>query len=184
VPVKPWPLGAGMWPAIASCMSIKRPVHPLLLALPIAAYAVTLFALLMHVAVQDPVWYEVALIANLGGLIATVVATIASVVDAANLPAHTVAREAGLSQVAFDALAMVLFAASATLIYSHFVQSRVVSDAAPLLLAALGMGAMGVAGWYGRIVLRLFQLGQTIMRYPAQRRPARHPHPRTLPTLG
>jgi uncharacterized membrane protein len=165
-------------------MSIKRPVHPLLIALPIAAYAITLFALLMHLAGQDAVWYEVALIANLGGLLATVVATVAGVVDAANLPAYTVAREAGLRQVAFDALAMVFFAASATVIYGHFVHGHPVSDAAPLFLAALGMAAMGIAGWYGRVVLRLFQLGQTIMRYPAQRRPARHPHPRTVPTIG
>jgi len=172
----------GIWPAITQRMSIKRPVHPLLLALPIVAYAITLFALLVHVAEQDPVWYQVALFANLGGLLATVIATIAGVVDSANLPACTVAREAGLRQVAFDALAMVFFAASATVIYKQ--QTQPVSDAAPLVLAALGMAAMGIAGWYGRVVLRLFQLGQTIIRYPARRRPTRHPHPRTMPTIG
>ena len=164
-------------------MSIKRPVHPLLIALPIAAYAIMLFALLMHVAAGDEVWYEVALIANLAGLATTVIATIAGVVDAANLPAYTVAREAGLRQVAFDALAMVFFAASATVIYSRFEGGRMVSDAAPLLLAAFGMAAMGVAGFYGFTVLRVFELGQTIVRYPARRRLPRTPHPRTVPTL-
>jgi hypothetical protein len=49
---------------------------------------------------------------------------------------------------------------------------------------------MVIAGWYGRVVLLAFELGQTIVRYPARMLvPARawphpHPHRRTRPTIG
>ncbi len=167
-------------------MSIKRPVHPLLIALPLAAFAVTLIALLVHAASGNVVWYRVALFANLGGLFVALLATLAGVVDAANLPAFTVAREAGLRHAAFTALGLIFFAASATVLYNRYESHHMLGDFAPLSLCALGLAAMVVAGWYSRAVLRLFQLGQTIVRYPARRTrtvPA-PPHPRTVPTIG
>jgi uncharacterized membrane protein len=167
-------------------MSIKRPVHPVLIALPLAAFAVTLFALLAHAATGDVVWYRVALFANLGGLVVALLSTLAGVVDAANLPAFTVAREAGLRHVAFNALGLIFFAATATVIFNRYEGHHALGDVAPLALATLGLGAMVIAGRYGRVVLIAFELGQTIVRYPARmlaRTPA-PPHPRSVPTIG
>jgi uncharacterized membrane protein len=171
-------------------MSIKRPVHPLLIALPLAAFAVTLTALLAHAATGDVVWYRVALFANLSGLVVALLSTLAGVVDAANLPAFTVAREAGLRHVTFSALGLIFFAATATVIFNRYEGHHMLGDAAPLGLAVLGLTSMVIAGWYGRVVLLAFELGQTIVRYPARMLvPARawphpHPHRRTRPTIG
>jgi uncharacterized membrane protein len=167
-------------------MSIKRPVHPLLIALPLAAFAVTLGALLAHAATGDVVWYRVALFANLGGLAVALLSTLAGVVDAANLPAFTIAREAGLRHVAFSSLGLVFFAATATVIFDRYEGHHMLGDVAPLALGALGLTSMVIAGWYGRVVLIAFELGQTIVHYPARMfvRERPQPHPRSVPTIG
>jgi uncharacterized membrane protein len=176
----------GLRPAVASHMSIKRPVHPLLIALPLAAFAVVLIALLVHAVTGDVAWYRVALFANLGGLFVALLSTLAGMVDAANLPAFTVAREAGLRHVAYNALGLIFFAATAAVIYNRYEGHHMLGDAAPLALGALGLTSMVIAGWYGRVVLIAFELGQTIVRYPARmlaRTPA-PPHRRSIPTIG
>jgi len=154
-------------------MSIKHPVHPILLVLPLTAFAVTVIALVAHAATADPVWYRVALFANLGGLAVALLATLAGAADAANLPTFTVARSAGLRHVAFSALGLIFFAATATVIFNE--GHHALGDVAPLALGALGLAAMVIAGWYGRVVMLAFELGQTIVRYPA-----RMPHPSTI----
>jgi uncharacterized membrane protein len=147
-------------------MSTKRPVQPILIVLPLAAFAVTTIALVAHAATGDALWYRVALFANLGGLAVALLATLAGVVDASNLPTFTVAREAGVRHVAFSALGLIFFAATATVIFNRH-EGHALGDVAPLALGALGLTAMVIAGWYGRVVLLAFELGQTIVRYPA-----------------
>ena len=163
-----------------------RPVHPLLLSLPLFAFAASIAALVGHALGGNEIWYEVALGASAVGLACALLAAAIDVVDASNLPAHTVARGAGLRHVAFSALGLIFFAASTTVMFTRYESHHLLGDAAPLALGALGLAAMIVAGWYGRAVLRLFELGQAIVRYPAARRarvPA-PPHPRATPTIG
>jgi uncharacterized membrane protein len=149
-------------------MSTRRPVHPILVAVPFVAFAVTLVALIGHAATDEAAWYRLALYADVAGVIAATIATLAGMVDAANLPAFTPAREAGLRHVAFDALALVFFAASGAVMYRNLEAGRVLGDGAPLLLGVIGLGAMLVAGWYTRALLRLYRIGRAIGRYPAR----------------
>jgi len=153
-------------------MSIKRPVHPLLIALPLAAFAVTLGALLAHAATGDVVWYRVALFANLGGLAVAVLSTLAGMVDAANLPAFTVAREAGFRHVAFSALGLMLFAATAMVIFNRYEGHHMLGDVAPLALGALGLYVLfggrpgGIVSGPGGIVSGVIK-GETTLPFGA-----------------
>jgi uncharacterized membrane protein len=175
-----------MWSALPCVMSIRRPIHPLLTALPCIAFAITIVALLGHVLARDAGWYRVALFASAAGVIVALFAFTISLVDAENLPAGTQAREAGLRHVAFEALALVLFAASATVMFARYESHQRLADAAPLALAILGGAAMAMAGWYGNAVLRLFRLGRAIVQYPPRHAVVtpRPPHPRLVPTIG
>jgi uncharacterized membrane protein len=167
-------------------MPTRRPIHPLLTALPCAAFAITIVALLGHLITHDASWYRVALYANAAGVIVALLALAVGVVDAENLPAFTQAREAGLRHVAFEALALVLFAASATVMFARYETHAVLGDTAPLALALLGGAAMAIAGWYGHALLRLYRLGRAIVQYPVRHVTVtpRAPHPRPAPTIG
>jgi uncharacterized membrane protein len=167
-------------------MSSRRPLHPLLTALPCIAFAITILALLAHAITRDLSWYRVALYANSAGVIVGLFAFTISLVDAENLAAHTAAREAGMRHVGFEAIALVLFALSASLLFAQYETHRVLSDAAPLALAMLGGAAMAMAGWYGNVLMRLFRLRHTIDRYTPRHGlvTPRAPHPRPVPTIG
>jgi len=103
-------------------------------------------------------------------------ATLSGLADAASLPTFTVARSAGLRHVAFSALGLIFFAATATVIFKRYEADYALGDVAPLALGALGFTAMVIAGRYGRVVLRAFELGQTIVHYPTRMR--------SVPTIG
>lgn len=167
-------------------MPIRRPIHPVLTALPCIAFAVTIVALLAHAITRDLGWYRVALYANAAGVVIALFSFTISLVDAENLPAHTAAREAGMRHVGFEAIAMVLFATCASVMFAQYVTHQVLADAVPLALAIAGGAAMAMAGWYGNTVLRLFRLGRAIVQYPARHVAVtpRAPHPRPVPTIG
>jgi uncharacterized membrane protein len=147
-------------------MSSRRPLHPSLIALPIFAFAVTVLALVVHAATGHG--YQIAFYASVAGVIAVALEAVASYVDAANLPAHTGAREAGLRHAACDVLALVLFAATGAILYTNLAMNRSLAITMPLMLSLLGLGAMAVSSWYGRAVMQLFRAGQTFVQYPVR----------------
>jgi len=147
-------------------MSTNHRALPILIALPVVAFALTIAALVGHVRTGDEVWYGRALVADLGGLMIAVFATLSSLIDAATLPRFTVARSAGLRQVGFDAVAVVFFAVTATLIYRRY-EGHAAGDVAPLAVAIVGLVAISIASWYGRIVVLAFHRHQTTVWYPA-----------------
>jgi uncharacterized membrane protein len=167
-------------------MSSRGPANPVWLALPSAAFVTTIAGLLGHLATDEIVWYEVALVAAVVGIASTLLAIAVSFVDAENHAAGTQARDAGVRQVACEALALVLLAASATVMYTGYERHAVLVDLAPLVLGSLGAIALTVASWYGRTVIRLYRLGRAIVWYPARRVivTPRPPHPRPTPTIG
>ena len=156
-------------------MSTHRPVQPILIVLPVAAFALTLLALAAHAETGDIAWYRGALFADLGGLVVAVFATLAGVIDAVSLPRFTVARSCGLRQAGFSALGLIFFAATATAIFNRY-EGRALGDIFPLALAIVGLAVISIAAWYGRVVEQDFQRHETTVWYPAHmlaRTPAR-----------
>jgi len=146
-------------------MPTKRPVHPILIVLPVVAFTLTVIALASHAATGDEAYYRGALFASLGGLAIAVCAALAGLLDAVSLPRFTVARVAGFRQAAFTTLGLILFVATATATSNRY-EGRAVGDAVPLALGAVGLVAIAIAGWYGRVVQLAFRLGQTVVWYP------------------
>ena len=153
----------------------QRPVHPLLIVLPVAAFTLTVIALASHASTGDATWYRGALFANLGGLAIAVCAALAGLFDAVTLPRFTVARSAGFRQAGFTTLGLIFFVATATATSNRY-EGRAVGDTVPLVLGAVGLLSIAIAGWYGRVVQLAFKLGQTMVWYPRhmlQRQPSR-----------
>jgi uncharacterized membrane protein len=158
-------------------MASKHPLHQLLIALPLAAFALTIIALAGHAKTGADGWYRGALIADLAGLGVAVLATLEGLTDAVTMPRFTVARAASLRHAGLNALGVILFAATATAIL-HYDNRPALGDVVPLVLAATGFVSIAIAAWYGRVVLRALQARETTVWYPAHMLaplPARRP---------
>jgi uncharacterized membrane protein len=156
----------GLGRALAWIMASKHPVHQLLIALPLAAFALTIAALAGHAKTGDDAWYRGALIADLGGLVVALLATFEGLGDAITMPRFTVERAASLRHAGVSLLGVILFAATATTIFNRY-QGRAVGDVLPLVLAGAGFIAIACAAWYGRVVLHALQVRYTTVWYPA-----------------
>ncbi len=145
-------------------MTTPRNAHPALIAFPIALYGVTVLALLLHAATGAAGVYHLALYANIAGVVAALVALVPSYVDAANAPAFSGTRETGLREAAFNGLALLFFAASAAVIWKNGATNQELGDVVPLVLGAVGLASIGVAGWYGKALAKSERTSASVIR--------------------
>jgi uncharacterized membrane protein len=143
-----------------------HPIHPMLIAFPVALYVATVVTLLVHVATQDAFWYRVALWSNIGGVVMAAVAAIPGLIDLLGLPRGSRARATGLRHAAFNVLALVLFAISAVMLYRNAGSNLAVVPGpysldvtAPLALSILGVLSTLAAGWLGWTLVQTHHVG-------------------------
>jgi uncharacterized membrane protein len=87
-----------------------HPIHPMLVAYPIALYTATLVAFIIAAARGDTFWFRVAVVANIGGVIMAVVTALPGFIDwALGIPTGTPAKDHGLRHMLLNVIALVLF---------------------------------------------------------------------------
>jgi uncharacterized membrane protein len=150
----------------------RHPIHPMLVAFPIALYAATFVALFVHAVTADPFWYRAAMWANVSGVVMAIVAAVPGLVDVANLPSYSMARATGYRHAALNVLALILFASSGAIMYGNYAAGHALGDAAPLTLALFGLAATAVAGWYGWTLVQTHHVGVAPETYPLVRSPS------------
>jgi uncharacterized membrane protein len=143
-----------------------HPIHPMLIAFPVALYVATVVTLLVHVATNDAFWYRVALWSNIGGVVMAAIAAIPGLIDLISLPRGSRARATGIRHAAFNVLALVLFAISAVLLYRNAGTNAAVAPGpyeldvtAPLALSILGVLSTLAAGWLGWTLVQTHHVG-------------------------
>ncbi len=139
-----------------------HPIHPMLIAFPVALYVVTVVTLIVHAGTDDPFWYRAALWSNVAGVVMAGVAAVPGLIDLLSLPRHTRARSTGLRHAAFNVLALVLFVISAVLLYrgwSGAPSLAALDVTAPLVLSILGVCSTLVAGWLGWTLVQTHHVG-------------------------
>jgi uncharacterized membrane protein len=144
-----------------------HPIHPMLIAFPVALYAATVIALLVHMGTNDPFWYRVALYSNIGGVATALLAAVPGFIDlVAAVPARTRARVTGIRHAAFNVLSLVLFAISAFMLYRNAGNNLTpeagtyeLDTTAPLVLSLLGVASTLVAGWLGWTMVQTHHVG-------------------------
>ena len=142
-----------------------HPIHPMLIAFPIALYVATVVALFVHVGTSDPFWYRAAFWTNLGGVVMAAVAAVPGLIDLLNVPRDTNARTTAWQHAGFNVVALVLFVLSVIVIGRNWygrqlIEGRyVLDDAAPLLLSILGVISTVVAGWFGWTLVQTHHVG-------------------------
>jgi uncharacterized membrane protein len=166
-----------------------HPIHPMLVAFPIAFYTATAAALIAYLATQEAFWFRLALIANIAGLVTAVIAVIPGAIDLFSLPAGSRARATGVKHAGANVLSNVLFAITAIVLYRTWTQ-RVPTDEAyvldvtlPLVLSVVGLLAMMVGGWLGWTMVQTHHVGIRPAVIPVDRQP-REPGAEDLDHIG
>lgn len=146
-----------------------HPIHPMLIAFPVALYTTTVVAIIVFLATSDPFWYRAAFWTNLGGVVMAGAAAIPGLIDLLGLPAHSRARSTGLRHAGCNVLALALFVASVIILgrsWSHYVRyAEPLTAGGPLVLGILGVIATGVAGWLGWQLVQTHHVGIKPTRY-------------------
>lgn len=133
-----------------------HPIHPMLVAFPIAFYVSTVVALFTFTATDNPFWYTVAFYANVAGVVMAAVAAAPGLVDLLGLERGSITRDVALRHAGFNVLALMLFAGSAGVLYEHFDTLNVT---APIILGLLGLVSTVTAGWLGWTLVQTYHVG-------------------------
>jgi uncharacterized membrane protein len=142
-----------------------HPIHPMLVAFPIAFYTTTVAVLLAYVGTREAFWYRVGMVANVAGIITAVIAVVPGAIDLFALPARSRARAVGLRHAGWNLLATGLFAVTAVLLYRGWTQRTMVDgeygfDATiPLAMGVVAWVSMVIAGSLGWTLVQTHHVG-------------------------
>jgi uncharacterized membrane protein len=142
-----------------------HPIHPMLVAFPLAFYTTTVVTLLVYIGTREAFWYRFAMVASLAGIATAVIAAVPGAIDLLLLPRGARARKTGLQHAGFNLLATGLFAATALVLYETWIHRTMVNgeyifDATvPLALAVVAWVAMVSAGSLGWALVQTHHVG-------------------------
>lgn len=142
-----------------------HPIHPAIVAFPVALYTATVVALLVFAGTKDGFWYRAAMWTNVAGVVMAGVAAIPGLIDLVSLPRRTRARTTGIRHAGFNVLSLVLFVVSAVMLWRSY-HSPATADgtfhyafAAPLVLTIIGLASTMVAGALGWTLVQTHHVG-------------------------
>ena len=136
-----------------------HPLHPMLVAYPIAFYTATLVAYAIAQAGGGVFWFKVGIVANLAGLITAALAAAPGFVDwFLGIPGGTEAKTSGFRHMVLNDVALALFIANAAVNTGRWGEARP-NAVVGIVLAALGLACTVAAGFYGWSLIQDYHVG-------------------------
>jgi uncharacterized membrane protein len=120
-----------------------HPLHPILVAFPIALWVFSLVADLVHASGGSPIWNDLAFYTMAGGLVGALLAALPGFLDYRTLRERDT-RRLGATHMAINLVVVALYALNLWL--------RTGSPAGavlPVVLSVVGVGLLLVSGWLG-----------------------------------
>jgi uncharacterized membrane protein len=144
-----------------------HPVHPMLVAFPVAFYTAALACYIVYGTNNDPFWFKVAVAANLAGVAMAALAAIPGFIDWLFIPSDSGAKKTGLFHLLCNVLALVCYG------MAGFARCKNWNDSNPPLGLAIPLAAVGfvltlAAGFLGWTLVQKHHVGVDI-KHPAQR---------------
>lgn len=138
-----------------------HPLHPMVVAYPIAFYTATLVAYLIYqFGGQQPFWYNVGIATNLAGVIMAVVAALPGFIDwAMGIPSDTEAKQVGLRHMLLNVVALVIFIVNYLLAYGKWNAPAPGGAGARIVLALIGVLLTVAAGAHGWTLIQTHHVG-------------------------
>lgn len=135
-----------------------HPIHPMLVAFPVAFYTATLVCYIVYCFRGDPFWFKVAVVANIAGVLTALVAAIPGFIDWLFIPSDASAKKTGLFHMVANVVALVCYTIVAYTVYNKW------DDAEPTLGLAIPLTAVGfsltmIAGFLGWALIQKHHVG-------------------------
>ena len=139
-----------------------HPIHPMLVAYPIAFYTATLVAYLIYqFGGQAQFWFRVAIVATIAGVVMAVVAALPGFIDwAMGIPGETEAKNVGLRHMILNVVALVLFIVLAIVNTGQW-DATTPSAGLGIILALIGVLLTVAAGAHGWTLIQTHHVGVT-----------------------
>jgi uncharacterized membrane protein len=152
-----------------------HPIHPMLVAYPIAFYTATLVTYLIYqFGGQDQFWFRVAIAATLAGVVMAVVAALPGFIDwAMGIPGETEAKTVGLRHMILNVVALVLFIILAVINTGKW-DATTPSAGLGIILALIGVLLTVAAGAHGWTLIQTHHVGVS-EEVPAEQAAAKTP---------
>ena len=136
-----------------------HPIHPMLVAFPIAFYTAAMATYITYMINNDPFWFRVAYIANVAGVLLAIVAAVPGFLDwLMAIPKRSVAKRTGVVHMSLHVFALVCFS------LNWWMQSAKWNDIQPEASASVFLSIVGVlstiaGGIYGWTLVQTHHLG-------------------------
>ncbi len=141
-----------------------HPIHPMLVAYPIAGYTGTLVGFAVYAANGQQFWLNFAIAMNIAGVGGALLAALPGFADwAFGIPRKSQAKQVGLAHAGLNVVSLALFAISLGFYASHW--NGPAKDATlGLALAAAGVLCTICAGFLGWMLVQTYHIGVTLTR--------------------
>jgi uncharacterized membrane protein len=148
-----------------------HPIHPMLVAFPIAFYTSTIATLIVYAATRDAFWYRAGMFTDVAGVVMAIAALIPGAIDLFALPARSRARATGYQHAGANLVATTAFAIGGALLWRGWHATEGMLDvAAPIAICIVGLFAMGVAGVLGWTLVQRHHVGVRPTMFPVTER--------------
>jgi uncharacterized membrane protein len=144
---------------------LGHPIHPMLVAYPIALYTATLVAYIIYAAHNDAFYFRAAVAANIAGAVMAAVAALPGFVDwAFGIPAQSPAKRHGLIHMLLNVSALVVFIINAIIHTGSWIHPS--GTASGIILSAVGVLLTVGAGFYGWTMIQTDHVGVDLTGRP------------------
>jgi uncharacterized membrane protein len=139
---------------------LGHPVHPMLVSYPIALYAATVAGWILFRVQGDYVWVQLAIAANVAGVIMAAVAALPGFVDwAVGIPGESPAKRHGLIHMLLNVAALVLFLINMVIHLDRWSPTIHPRSALGFSLSLVGVLCTLAAGYFGWTMIQNDHVG-------------------------
>jgi uncharacterized membrane protein len=136
-----------------------HPVHPMLVAFPVASYTGTLAGFAVYAATGHQFWLNLAIALNVAGVCGAALAALPGLADwAFGIPRDSAAKKTGLVHAGLNVAALGLFLATVATYGSHW-NGPSASAVLGVVLSAIGVGLTVLAGFFGWMLVQDYHVG-------------------------
>jgi len=140
-----------------------HPIHPMLVAFPVAFYTAAFVGYVYYNSHPDPFWFKVALLANAAGVCTAVLAALPGFIDWIGIPSGLPPKRTGVLHMLCNVIALGLFG------YNWYVECNQWESANPVLgnsviLTGAGLLITIIAGFLGWTLVQKHHAGVDPLR--------------------
>jgi uncharacterized membrane protein len=140
-----------------------HPVHPMLVAFPIAFFSATLLGFVAYLITKDRDWFRLGYAANVGGLVTALIAAVPGFLDFTGIPKQVRAKQVGVVHMLLNLLVITTFAINLGA-QSAELDELIPSGVVAVVLSAFGVGLLLASGYFGWSLVQTHHVGVNLTR--------------------